>query len=240
MWYIINSIQLVFVVLWSLFCSIAFPIWMVLTFSSRNAVKLVGTVWAPGMFLLTGSRLKLVGRENLDSSKPSVYMSNHMSFLDIPAVSKAVGIPLYFVAKKELKKMPAVGWFIAAVGMIFIDRSNREKAYESLTKAGEMVRGGKNIITFPEGTRSSDGNLLKFRKGSFHLSQAAQVPMVPLYVHGTNKIWPNKSWRFRPGIITVYIGKPIQPEEYQGQSLDEMADSVRLAVQALRTAHTDA
>ena len=202
--------------------------------SSRNAVKMVGTVWAPGMFLLTGTRLKVIGKENVEPANPSVYLSNHMSFLDIPAVSKAVGLPLYFVAKKELKKMPAVGWFIAAVGMIFIDRSNRDKAYESLTKAGEMVRGGKNIITFLEGTRGSGKALQQFRKGSFHLANAAQVPLVPIYVHNTNNVWPNKTWRFRPGTVTVRIGKPVPPEQYQGQSLAEMANAAKDAVEALR------
>lgn len=234
MWFVLNLIQLVLVMFWSVFCSIAFPIWMVLTFSSRNAVRMVGSVWAPGMFFLTGARLKVIGKENVEPANPSVYLSNHMSFLDIPAVSKAVGLPLYFVAKKELKKMPAVGWFIAAVGMIFIDRSNREKAYESLTKAGEMVRGGKDIITFPEGTRSLGDELEQFRKGSFHLANAAKVPIVPMYVYGTHKVWPNKTWRFRPGLVTVRIGKPIPPADYEGKSLAEMANMAKAAVEALR------
>lgn len=127
--------------------------------------------------------------------------------------------------------MPVVGWFIWAAGMIFIDRSNREKAYQSLTKAGKLVRGGKDVITFPEGTRSKTGELRQFRKGSFHLAREAGVPVVPVRVVATNKVWPVGSYNFRGGAIEVYIGKPLPP--VQGQSLEDMASAVRTAVAAL-------
>ena len=234
MWRILNILQLALIVVWCLFCCTSFIVVMLITFSSRNAVRLVGSVWGPGMMLLTGTRLSVVGRERLNLKQPSIYVSNHVSFLDIPAIASAVRTPLYFVAKKELKKMPIIGWFIWAVGMIFIDRSNREKAYASLTKAGELVRGGKDVITFPEGTRSKDATLKKFRKGSFHLAREAGVPIVPLYVHGTHLIWPTGTTKIRPGKLTVHIGEPIAPELFEGQSLDEMADMARKAVLALQ------
>ena len=234
MWAVINIVQLVLITVWCLFCCLSFIVVMLLTFSSRNAVRLVGWVWGPGMMLLTGTRHRVVGKEHLNLKQPSIYVANHVSFLDIPAIAQAVNTPLYFVAKKELKKMPIVGWFIWAVGMIFIDRSNREKAYASLTKAGELVRGGKDVITFPEGTRSKDATLRQFRKGSFHLAREAGVPIVPIYVHGTDRIWPTGTFRIRPGKLTVYIGEAIPPEDYEGLSLEEMAKAARERVLALQ------
>ena len=75
--------------------------------------------------------------------------------------------PIHFIAKKELKKIPFIGWYVTAAGMIFIDRTNREKAMRSMKKAGTLIRNGRNVITFPEGTRSSNGKLNLFKRGSF-------------------------------------------------------------------------
>ena len=170
---------------------------------------------------------------NVDPSATSIYISNHQSFLDIPATFGAIPVNLHFVAKQEIRKMPFIGWYMMATGMIFIDRSNREKSMQSLKKAGELIRKGKNVIMFPEGTRSRTGEIRRFKKGGFLLARESGVALVPVYVKNTGNVWPANKFLFIPGKIEVRIGKPIPPSEFDGMRLEDMAEKVRQAVQAL-------
>ncbi len=153
---------------------------MLVTFNRRLPVAMARNQWAPGILWICGVKLKVTGLENLDTSQPYVFVANHQSYLDIPFLFNAIPINLYFIAKKEIKWIPFIGWYMMATGMIFIDRSNRIKSIASLNKSAKLVHDGKSVLLFPEGTRSRDGYLADFKKGPFKLAEKAQVPVVPV------------------------------------------------------------
>ncbi|MEQ8471001.1 MAG: lysophospholipid acyltransferase family protein [Marinoscillum sp.] len=169
------------------------------------------SMWAPGILWICGIRMRVTGGQQLSKQDSYVFVANHQSYLDIPVLFRAITVNLYFVAKKELKKIPFLGWYMMATGMIFIDRTNRAKSVESLKRAAKLIAKGKSVIMFPEGTRSKDGFLADFKKGPFMLASQAGVDVVPVGISE-----PNGSFRvnkFRKTIIEVSIGDAI-PQSY--------------------------
>ena len=185
---------------------------LLLTFSRRLPVVMARTMFAPGILWACGSRLTVKGTDRLDPKQSYVFASNHLSYLDIPVLFAAVPHNLHFIAKEPIKYVPFIGWYMIATGMIFVDRSNRKKARESMTRAANLVAKGKNILIFPEGARSRDSALLPFKKGGFVLAQNAKVPVVPIAISGTEKVMKPDEWILRPGVVAVEIGEPLTGE----------------------------
>ena len=183
------------------------------------------TMWSPGILWICGARLEVSGIDNIDRSCSYIFVSNHLSFLDIPILFRVIPVNLYFVAKEEIKKMPFVGWYMWATGMIFIDRANRDKAFQSLKRAGKLIRNGKNVIMFPEGTRSKDGEISQFKKGPFVLASESDLPVIPIALSGPEKIVPANAWTVNPGPVKVEIGKSHQKDP--SESLNDFIAGVR-------------
>jgi 1-acyl-sn-glycerol-3-phosphate acyltransferase len=165
-------------------------------------------------------------------------MSNHESFLDPPLLMGAIQVPAVYIAKRGVKWMPFVGWAAWAGGMIFVDRGNNKKAALSMARATEEVRRGKNVVIFPEGTRTKDGRIGAFKKGGFRLAADAGVPIVPLATVGGWDVLPKGALRSRPGKMQVIFGNTIYPDRYPTKEalmeeverqIREMAASVRPA-----------
>ena len=119
------------------------------------------------------------------------------------------------MAKKQLKYVPMLGWYMWAAKFVFVDRANHREAVRSLDEAGEQIRGGISIIVFPEGTRSDDCKVHPFKKGPFALAMKARVPVVPVAIEGSGALMPKNSWQITPGPIRVRVGKPIAPEHFE-------------------------
>lgn len=166
-----------------------------------------------------GIRRELEGWEDLPAAiregvQPVIFAGNHTSLLDPPLlISTLPGRPV-FIAKRELAGVPFLGWVIWLAEFIFIDRTDPQAARRSLEVAAERIRAGQSIMTFPEGTRSQDGRLLPFKKGTFHLALAAGVPIVPLAIHGGRDILPRGTWRVKGGGYRITVGQALRPEEF--------------------------
>ena len=117
--------------------------------------------------------------------------------------------PIFFIAKKEIKQIPFLGWYMTIAGMIFLDRSNHENAMRSMRNAGNEIKKGKNIISFPEGTRSKTNQIGLFKRGSFIIAKEGNIPIVPVAIKGSNQINPSGTLMLRKGTIKTKIGKPI-------------------------------
>ena len=124
------------------------------------------------------------------------------------------------------------------MGMIFVDRGNREKAIQSMEEAADKVSKGKNLVTFPEGTRSTTGQLLSFKKGSFVIAQKRNIPIVPIAIFGADKALKKGSFWVKPHPIHVHIGKAITLEEYQGMTPGELAEYSRNRIQSYLDKYT--
>ncbi len=188
---------------------------------------------------MTGITWEVQGWEALPEDiqkgkQPVIFMGNHESQLDPPFLVTAIPIPAVYIAKKEVKLIPMVGWAAMCAGVIFIDRGARERAVKSLHRAAAEIRAGKSVAVFAEGTRTRTGELLPFKKGSFILAMDAGVPIVPFGIHGAYAILRPGAKRIRPGHYTLRFGTPVDPAA--AESRETLMESVRQQVVALRSA----
>lgn len=221
-----------------LFCMFVAAVWslaifpvailaMIVTLNPSNSVWAVRRLWAPVLLWAGGARMEVIGAENVDPDRPTIYVGNHQSTLDIPAHFVAVPANFRYVAKSQLRWVPLIGWYLALARHIFINRSNRTAAIESLERAAEQIRAGTSIFLYPEGTRSPDGRVLPFKKGPFALALKARVPVCPVTIEGTSTVMPKNSWNITPGPVRVKIGKPIDPTVFGENDREGLARAVR-------------
>ena len=223
-------IVLPLVLTWTVICGIVGML-MRIFFSAEFCVQLVAhRLWSPVIFFLFGIKFTCTFEEKLPEV-PSIYIANHLSQLDIAAVVASIPKGLFFVAKKELSYVPLLAQYMQVMGMIFVDRGNREKAIQSMEEAADKVSKGKNLVTFPEGTRSNTGQLQPFKKGSFVIAQKRNIPIVPMAIFGANKALKKGSFWVKSYPIHVHIGRAITAEEYEGMSHSELAEYCRNRIQ---------
>lgn len=177
----------------------------------RRAFFGIGPLYARGLGWFCRIPLVLTGWERLpeavrEGRQPVIFMSNHESQLDPPVLIGILPVPAVYIAKKEVKYLPFVGWAAWVAGVIFIDRGDRDRAIKSIQEAAAEIRGGKNVVIFPEGTRSRTGEMLPFKKGGFALALDAGVPIVPMATVGGREVLPPGSMRLRPGRYVVAVG----------------------------------
>jgi 1-acyl-sn-glycerol-3-phosphate acyltransferase len=204
----------------------------------RRAFFTVGPLFARGLAWFCHIPYVLHGWENLpegirEGRAPAIFMSNHESQLDPPMLVAAMPVPAVYIAKMELKYVPFIGWAAWAAGVIFIDRGDRERAIRSIADAARQIREGKNVVIFPEGTRSRTGQLLPFKKGGFALAIEAGVPIVPMATVGGFKVLPSGSLRLRTGRYAILVGEPVYPADHPDR--ESLAQAVRSRVEALVT-----
>ncbi|MFH1808676.1 MAG: lysophospholipid acyltransferase family protein [Pseudomonadota bacterium] len=176
-------------------------------------------IWCAHMWgrtvLRAGNVLVAVrGGDQLDLSRPHLYVSNHQSGLDILVLCGHLPQRVVFVAKKELARVPFVGWGLKLGGHVLIDRADRSQSYSALEAAGAEVRAGKSVIIFPEGTRSPPRELWPFKRGAMMLARAARVPIVPVGIVGSAERMKARQIYTTPGLVGVRIGQPILPEDF--------------------------
>jgi 1-acyl-sn-glycerol-3-phosphate acyltransferase len=196
----------------------------------------VAPMFARGMAWFCHIPFTLHGWERMpeairEGHQPVIFMSNHESQLDPPILVAALPLPAVYIGKKELQYLPFVGWAGWAAGVIFINRGDRERAIQSIHAAADQIRGGKNVVIFPEGTRSSTGGMLPFKKGAFALAMDAGVPIVPMATVGGFHVLPSGSRRIRPGRFALLVGEPVQPSDFADR--DALMSAVRSRIEVL-------
>jgi 1-acyl-sn-glycerol-3-phosphate acyltransferase len=177
------------------------------------------------------ARIRVHGVENLRSDEPYVYMANHSSLIDTPALFGYLPYQFKIMAKKELFYVPFMGWHLWTSGNFPVDRSDGRKTARSLRRVIEGVKGGKSLAVFPEGTRTPDGHLQDFKPGAFKIALRAGVPIVPVSIRGTFKLLPKTTLAPRPGRVDVIIGEPIATRDYSEKQMAELMARVRAAIQ---------
>ncbi|MGB8295501.1 MAG: lysophospholipid acyltransferase family protein [Polyangia bacterium] len=189
--------------------------------------------WSGWVTRFAGVRINVDNRANLDPQQPYVFMANHASALDIWALFLAIPRRVRMIAKKQLARIPFLGWVMWAGRFIFIDRANAVAARRSIDDAGRRIRGGTSVLIFPEGTRTRDGQLGTFKKGGFHLAMEAGVPIVPVALRGTRALMPRGSLRLRSGEVFVTIGAPIPTSGIAIDDRPALIQRVRDAIVAM-------
>ncbi len=191
--------------------------------------------WSWWLLRAAGVKVVLRGDDSLVKGAPRVFIANHVSWFDIPAMIDA--LPHYgFVAKRELEKIPLFGPAARAVGVIYIDRENRKAAFGAYEDAAKRIRDGHPVLVYPEGTRGSAYALRPFKKGPFVLAISSGAPIVPVVIHGTIEVNPRDEFRASPGTVYVHLLAPIPTAGLSYDDRDALAERVREAMaECLRT-----
>jgi 1-acyl-sn-glycerol-3-phosphate acyltransferase len=196
-----------------------------------DLVYRIGTLGARMALWLAGARLEIHGLERIPSHRPVVFMANHQSNVDPPALL-AVLPPVLVLAKKEFFRVPILGRAMVACGFIPVDRRSREQALEAVEKGVQALKAGKSFLVYPEGTRSPDGRLQRFKKGVFVMAIKAGAPIVPISVSGSNKIMPKGEFVIRPGRVRITFHEPVATEGSAMEDRQLIIDRVRQAILA--------
>jgi len=187
--------------------------------------------WGAGMWLqLCGARVTVKGAENLEENKSYVFVSNHRSYLDTAALFRYTGKRIGLVAKKELLKAPILGQGMSFVNVIAIDRSNAERARQSMEKAREVMENGYSFGVFAEGTRAMPGELLPFKKGAFHLAMQTEAPIIPVAFKNTDWMMGKKTGVAFPGTIEIVLLPPIETTDFTDENLMDLLRKTREAI----------
>ncbi len=180
------------------------------------------------------SKVEVDGTENIPD-EPVLVTANHQSLMDIPLILgyvKRGG----FIAKRELEKVPGISWFIKYMGGVFIDRNNPRQIASEVKKVLRGMRNGNTYIVFPEGTRTEDGSVGEFKKGSLVLAMKTGVKVLPVAIWGTMFLVPKDSLLFDPGKVYLKILPPVDPKEFDKEEnlIKAVRDRITSAVEELR------
>lgn len=194
-----------------------------------NPLYVVGSWIARTAMRVAGIRVQLEGMESLPTGRACIFMANHVSNLDAPAlISNLPGRSTVFL-KRALMKLPILGYGFKLGGFIPVARDgNVENARRAVELAQKALESGLHITIFVEGTRSRDGRMLAFKKGPFHLAMASGAPCIPVSIYGTEKIIPRGSNRIFPGTAHVVFHPAIDPAGYATR--EELSNAVRGAI----------
>jgi 1-acyl-sn-glycerol-3-phosphate acyltransferase len=179
-----------------------------------NFTYRIGRLWSRVGLAAAGIRPTFEGLEHAAGTAPRLFLANHLSVVDIWVLAVCLPETTRFVAKRSLFLIPILGQTMTVAGFIPIDRGDRTQAIKSLGRAAARIRGGASVILFPEGTRSRNGKLAPFKKGSFHLALETRVPIVPIAISGTYSVVKPRSIVVRPGPVHVTLFPPVDPETY--------------------------
>jgi 1-acyl-sn-glycerol-3-phosphate acyltransferase len=171
--------------------------------------------------------------ENLQGHRSAVLAANHLSGLDIPVLY--VGLPVSFriVAKKELFRLPFLGWHLKRSGQIPVDDKNARASFRSLQVGVEALKHGHPVVIFPEGGRSRSGRLLPFMSGPFYMAVKAGVPIIPMAIIGTYETLPMNTYHLMPRLLRLVIGTPIPTEGCTARDMDELSAKAEAAIRQL-------
>jgi 1-acyl-sn-glycerol-3-phosphate acyltransferase len=186
-----------------------------------------GVIWSRLNALITPMFVKVTGRQQIEPKQSYVVVSNHQSLYDIFLIYGWLGVDIKWVMKKELAKIPGIGFGSKKVGHIFLDRSNSRVALESLNEAKRKLVNGTSVVIFPEGTRSQTGQPGPFKKGAFKLALDLGLPILPITISGTRNILPTGTVDLMPGKVTMMIHKPIEIKNHTEDSLKDLLNLTR-------------
>lgn len=174
----------------------------------QKAGSYCGIIWAKGTCILSFVKVTVTGKEHLSNSQSYVFVANHSSSYDIYSMYGYLGRDIRWMMKKELMRIPFLGWACKLVGHISVDRSNAVKAAETLTIAKKSLKNGTSVVFFPEGSRTRNGRMSAFKRGAFITAQEIGLPVVPVAIEGTFNIMPPGSNVLRPGKVFLHIQPP--------------------------------
>lgn len=182
--------------------------------------------WARSLINLTGTKVEVSGLENIPPGNV-LFVSNHQGNFDIPLLIGYINKPKGFVAKVELKKMPILNIWMEKINCVFMDRSNVRDSMKAILKGIELLREGKSLVLFPEGTRSKSSVLGEFKPGGMKLAIKSNVPIVPVTINGSYNMLEKKGYRISAAHVRIHVSPPIYVDKLPKEEQAKLAHIVR-------------
>jgi 1-acyl-sn-glycerol-3-phosphate acyltransferase len=186
--------------------------------------------WAWMILKTTGVGVRVTGLEKLDRTRSYVFAANHQSIYDIPILFTALPFQIRIVAKESLGRIPFLGWHLRLAGHLLVDRSKPGAGV--VKKMANLVSERHSLIVFPEGTRSPDGAVQRFKGGSFILALDAEVPVVPISIAGSRHVMTKGQLTVHPGTVPVTVHDPIETRGVPRDGVRDFAERVREIIRA--------
>jgi 1-acyl-sn-glycerol-3-phosphate acyltransferase len=184
-------------------------------------------LWGKIALLANRVKVRVEGMEQLNGKGPYIFMSNHQGYYDIFTLLSCLPYQFKWLAKKELFSVPILGWTMAAVGYIRIDRGGTRDTVRAMDEAARKIQDGMSVVIFPEGSRSPDGSIQPFKKGGFTLAIKSKVPIVPIAISGSRDIMPKDRLTATAGEIRMFVGHPIEIQHYSLRDRESLMGKVR-------------
>ncbi len=190
-------------------------------------------LWSRLIMGTIASPVKVIGLEKIDASKPHVYAVNHASALDIPVLYVYLPFQFRIVFKKELLSYPIVGWHLKRSGQVCIDQQKPAASIGGIRSAVKSLKEGMPLVIFPEGGRSSDGQIKPFMPGAFFLAIKAQVDVVPVALVGTYELLPMNTYHVKCRPLEMRVGKPIPTTGLKAHDVEALSAKVQQGMEDL-------
>jgi 1-acyl-sn-glycerol-3-phosphate acyltransferase len=181
--------------------------------------------WSWLILRTTGVRVQVEGLDRLDPRRSYVFAANHQSIYDIPIVFASLPFQLRIIAKASLGRIPFLGWHLQRTGHVLVDRA--KPGAGTVKKMAKLVADGHSLIVFPEGTRSSDGAVARFKGGSFVIALDAGLPIVPISIAGSRHVMLKGQLTVKPGTVSLVVHAPIETTGIPREEVREFAGAVR-------------
>ena len=196
-----------------------------------NLVHYIGKFWSLLNLYLSGTRLKIKGKEKIEKGRTYIVMSNHQSLVDVWALIGKLPLQLRWTIKSEVKKMPVFGYALERMGHIYVGRKKRKDVALTLEVPVQKIRDGASVVIFPEGTRGRDGRLQKFHKGGAIIAIQSGAAILPITINGSRFVLPKDTLALMPGKIEVIVGDSIDPGMFDEDRKDDLMAVVKSAIE---------
>jgi 1-acyl-sn-glycerol-3-phosphate acyltransferase len=181
--------------------------------------------WSWLILKTSGVRVRISGLDRLDPSRSYVFAANHQSIYDIPILFASLPFQLRIIAKASLGSVPFLGWHLQRAGHVLVDRANPGAGV--VKRMARLAARGQSLIVFPEGTRSVDGSVARFKAGSFVIAVQAGLPIVPISLTGSRHVMVKGRLTVRPGDVTLTVHEPVETSGVARERARDLADTVR-------------
>jgi len=177
---------------------------------SGDYIHIISRYFGKAILYISRTSIQVDGLDNINRDRVYIIISNHQSLFDIFVMDSCIPLQFRFIVKMELYGVPILGWCLRIENQIMLDRNNRRKALESINKAVSTIRNGRSVLIFPEGTRSRDGSIKQFKKGSFIVATRTKASILPITINGTFNILQPKKLLIYPSNVKVTIHPPFE------------------------------
>lgn len=187
---------------------------------------------------ISGCDMTIIGKENIPDDTPVLFVGNHRSYFDILVYHEAIGRPLGFIAKSEMRKLPLLPFYMDDIGCLFLNRNDIKQGLQTINQGAEYMKLGHSMVLFPEGTRNQKDELLPFKEGGYKMAEKSKCPIVPVAVSGTDLLLesaPKK--RVKGGKVIIEFGEPFYPCEMPPKERKAKYAELPAIIQKIKDTH---